>query len=370
MLVKSISDSFSSISTEKLEEIIFAMRAAPTGDNGQHWQYRILGNSIEIIHEPKRAKHILNQDFYASLLSLGTIIESAKIWSDANSFSMDINYYLKDLNRPHFATLSFEYVNESEKNVLNLLEYLPLRETNRNHFKKDPLEIDQIKNLQSQLDSFNLKINFISRPSKKFLEYLIHCEKYIWNNRDVFLDTVRWIRFNQKEVEKHRDGFNLKNIKLKKIDGLFIRIFEKSNFLYRFFWRIGLNLKIHLEVKTTLKNTGSFYSFSSRDNSIEGIVNIGRASLRTWVYLNSIGHGVQPLTIASLLPFILEEKGSLANCSDRYLSIFLGAKTLLNKEFSLNQNERIKWMFRTGPAKKLSSDARTLRKDLSFYLKE
>jgi len=370
VLVKSNSNSFSAISIEKLEEIIFAMRAAPTGDNGQHWHYRIVGNSIEIIHEPKRAKHILNQDFYASLLSLGTIIESAQIYSDAKSFSMDINYCLKDLKRPHFATLSFEHANDFEKNVLNLLEYLPLRETNRNHFKKDPLEIDHIKNLQSQLDSLNLKINFISRPSKNFLEYLIHCEKYIWNNRDVFLDTVKWIRFNQKEVEKHRDGFNLKNIRLKKIDGFFIKIFEKSNFLYRLFWKIGLKIKIHLEVKSTLRNTGSFYSFSSADNSMEGVVNIGRASLRSWVYLNSIGHGVQPLTIASFLPFILEEKGSLLNCSDRYLSIFQGATTILNKEFSLNDNERIKWLFRTGPAKRLSSDARTLRKDLSFYLKE
>jgi hypothetical protein len=74
------------------------------------------------------------------------------------------------------------------------------------------------------------------------------------------------------------------------------------------------------------------------------------------------------LTIASLLPFIFEQKGKVQNAPQDYLDEFKFAHEHFSRNFKLKEGETPVWMIRTGKVAPLNSEARTTRRDLDSYL--
>jgi hypothetical protein len=357
------------VERSSLESIVSFLRHVPTGDNSQHWHYKMGESSIFVHHDELRAKHVLNEGHHASLLSLGTLVETTSIWCGAMGYALEVEYFLEDLNNSHFATLSFRALaHKPSSEDKNLLGHVDKRETNRNHFKKVGVPPETIKTIQQHIAPWNIQISERSRPSKKLFDYLVTCEKYIWHNRKVFLDTSKWIRFNEEEYINSKDGFNLKNIRLNKLDALFVKLFRKSDLFVKFFWALGMRLKVHLDTTSAIKNTGSFIIFSSISTKREDIINTGRSMYRTWITLNKDGYAVQPLSTASLLAFNLKSLGSLQGCSQKYKESFMESKNIFMSDYNLTEKQNVIWMIRTGPAKTLEENARTLRKESSFFL--
>jgi hypothetical protein len=131
---------------------------------------------------------------------------------------------------------------------------------------------------------------------------------------------------------------------------------------------LALKWKSKIDSRSILKNTSNLICFTTKKKDPESIVNIGRAMYHTWLKLNDNGNGVQPLTIASLLPFINQEKGGVADAPADYLEEFENAKGHFTRNFNLDHDESVVWMLRTGKATPLVQSARTIRRDIGSFL--
>lgn len=356
------------INNKQLREIINLMRYAPTGDNSQHWSFKINSDAtVEIHHDNTLSKHILNQDHYSSLLSLGGLIEIATIAATSSNHSVEALLSLENLDNSLYATLEF-----SQKSIIEevhpLIMTIKKRETNRKKYQSSSLPQGMIEEVKTQFKELGINIRSTSTIDRGLLKYLIKCDSYIWNNRTVFTDTAKWIRFSYNEKTKTKDGFSLENLNLKNIDGIFIKLLIKSKLVYKIMWPLALKWKSNIDSRSILKNTSNLICFTTKNNDAESIVNIGRAMYITWLRLNKSGNGVQPLTVASLLPFIKQQRGVVTNAPKNYLSEFDRAQEHFSRNFNLDKNESIVWMLRTGKAFPLVQSARTVRRDIESFL--
>lgn len=342
---------------EVVDAIIDKLINTPSGDNSQHWRYKWTGYQLHIIHDLNRARHPLNDGHYSSLLSLGCLIEALYICTSDFGIEPQIDYELSDFNNKALAKVSFT---EKKRSINILSKWIEKRETNRNIFDPDPLPKNYLDDIQSEFSKLGIRVESIEKPSKAFYDYLVKSELYVWVNRLVFLNTTKWIRYNKKEEEKTRDGFNLKNINLNKVDALFIKLFIRFPLVQKILYKLVVQFKAKADAQKTIENTANFISFSSKISSPLSIVNAGRAGYKTWLKLNSDSYGVQPMTAPGQLPFVLKNRGQLIGSNSAYRDFFTLGESILKNEFNL-KSEEVFWMLRTGKANTLKEDARTLR---------
>jgi len=352
------------ISTDIIDDILDKIRYVPTGDNSQHWNFKWQKNQILIYHNKERAKHILNDHFHASLLSLGCIIENIDISAKFHGLDFHVDYFLEDLTQDLLATVTL-FTMPTDPDML--YPFIEKRETNRNPFSRQPLKEEWLKPVMQKFTKMGVNIHSLERPDKRFFKFLLKCEQYIWFNREVLLDTVKWIRFNEGETIASRDGMNLENVKLKKIDAYFLKLFRQSAFLQKLVWYFGARWKVNFDAKSVLKNTSNFVCVTINDTRALSLVNAGRAMYRTWLVLTKNNYAVQPMTIASLLPYVMHNKSYLRGCNMSFTKSFADAPKILKKSFNLNAENPV-WMIRTGGANPLDPGSRTTRRNIKDFM--
>jgi hypothetical protein len=183
------------ISQKQLLEIANLLRYTPTGDNAQHWQFKVEADGILINHHKELSHHVLNEHFYSSLLSLGCLIEIAFIASSNSNHKLQVEYNLSELDRPFYARLRF-IAKDSIDEIHPLFSFITKRETNRRRFKATPLPGNFFDPFKVSFENLGVNIRTTTTIDHPFLKYLIKCDSYIWRNRKVFTDTTKWIRFS------------------------------------------------------------------------------------------------------------------------------------------------------------------------------
>ncbi len=352
------------ITDQMIKEILDSALSAPTGDNCQHWNFKYSQNNIEIHYNHQRGQHTLNDNLTAALISLGTVVETISIASSSHGIKTYEDYHLSDLSNSLWVTIALEISDKLDPHELS--EYIPKRETNRNHYKRVPLSKELINKLNIQVKKYNTTIFCSSNISSALRSYLMKCDLYIFRNKSAFKDTSKWVRFNKKEIYQSRDGFGLKNLCLNPLDGIFIKILKTIPTLLPFAYNLGLKIKLQFSSFRAFRNTGSFILFTSKKDDNLSIVNTGRAALLTWLVLTKNNNGVQPLTISTMLPLDLKKFKSLRGCPKDYINSFSRADQLLRKSFNTHSDDTAIWLFRTGPVQRLTKSERTLRRDQNY----
>lgn len=346
------------VNEEIRKDIVNCAVKSPTGDNAQHWQYSWENDRLLVRHLENTASHILNDHHYSSLLSLGCVVESISISAKHHGL---LSYFDFNLDNPDDSTwlkVGFQPGVFEE----DLYESLFQRHTNRYSYSKENIS-EQLKDslLLSGAD-YGVELHIVSKFSKELLKYVKACEQYVWSNYRVFKDTVKWLRFNKEEELETRDGMNLSNVKIKPFEAPMVKLLQVSKFAYKVMWYLGMSLKVKFETAKQFADTPYMIFFSAELNSRESYVNVGRSMFRAWCLLNKNSFGVQPLTVSSLLPVILEKEGALRECNESYMKYFSEAPDLFKTNLNLAQNKRIVWGLRTGKAKPLPVEKQTLRK--------
>lgn len=347
-------------------KIVDRLRYTPTGDNSQHWSFEWDGEILKVIHDINRARHPLNDGNYGSMLSLGCLVEILEISSQELGYIPNTQYRFEDFQHQPVLLVNFE---ECSPQKSALSEWVEKRHTNRSHYGDEELPNDFFDSLQQEFIHEKVVIKKIEKPSKDFINYLIKTDQYFMENRNVFLNIGKWIRFNDTETTKTRDGLRLANIGLSKLDGYFIKLFLKSPLLHKTIYNLHLKFKNIQNSKDTYQNTKYFISFSIKEETPEAIVNAGRAMYRSWLMLNRHGFGVQPLTSSAQLPFVLRAKDRLLGCLNKsFFKHFRNGHRIMKEEFDIKDATPI-WMLRTGKAEPIAESNKTLRLKTEQILK-
>ena len=265
-----------------------------------------------------------------------------------------------------FASISFSSHTKLRKEFSN--KDLTKRETNRHHFSTEFKDYGLIESVNDFARSLGVTISYSNTLSQETKKYIKNCENYVWEDYKAFMDTSKWIRFSEKEKLETKDGFGLKNIMLNRIDGFFVKLFRKSEFLFKSIYKIGLKFKVSIDASKMIQNTGVFIRFGADGDNPESFVSVGRVALRVWLKLNNSGYAVQPLSLASLFALSCNNNTESIVCSKKYLSMFTKGHQSIDQEFA--REDQTIWMLRSGRCNPLNNLERTLRKDIKTFIKD
>lgn len=347
------------VSNEARAAIVRAAILAPTGDNSQHWDFLWENDRLLVFYVPEKAKHVLNDHNYASLLSLGGVIESISISASHFGIESFFDYCMDKEGSNLWLRVGFKEAPNKEPDLYMDLEN---RHADRRKFINDKLPESLLKTFKKLGEELKVKVHIFKNDNPKLRNYLENSEKYIWNNRQVYLDTLKWVRFSKKEVLETRDGMSLANVGVKEFEAPALKALAFSKVLWHLILNTGMKVKVFFDTRAVYKSSPYFLFFSVDKFDRLDYVRVGRVMFRAWVILNKHSYGVQPMSIACLLPNILREKGELQNCNAFYEEQFRNSHALFESTLGLDEGERVVWGLRTGLTSRLPDDARTTRR--------
>lgn len=350
------------------EMIIFIIQHAiqtPSGDNAQPWKFVWSNNTLVILHSEETGRHTLNRANHASMIALGSVLESIRISSTRFGFKTKVKYLFQ-----HSKALSaWAEVTFSQQRLIPdlMLDMISLRSTDRREFIGGRIDLklrQQLAVLQQEFT--NCKIHIRSKPSKKFMNYFLKAEEYLWKNKNIVKDLCHLLRLTKTEDTNAVDGMSWKNININKFESFAFRLIRRFPVLPRLMWSFGFGFQVKQLAKKSIESSAALICFSIQSVTPEALAELGQAAYRTWLILNSNKFGVQPLSFSS--SSIADLVSGALTTNQAEVSFFSNGKNILQKTFSMQANDIPVWMFRTGLSGPLPAEMRTKRKSVANLL--
>ncbi len=362
----------------QLEEIESAAMKIPSGDNCQPFKIEFQGDLIIVLYNNELGKHELNIKNIASMISLGSLIQSLEILLSEN-----YKICLEEIGKIEFnegkngfyPVVTLKWKLDSKPEFKKLSPVILKRNTDRRPYGRMPFS----KNLNDELLDLNKKYKYAQlhlystnkiRENKKILNFLQRSDEYLWMNKKALLDFLNWLRWDESHFKKTRDGMSMKNLLINPIVKLFLKIFYKNPKRVDLLWKFSFKNNINSITKKLVVNSGSIVGFSIKSEDVNEIVELGRLSFEAWLILTKHNCGAQPLTLATLLSFVYSSKNynpqnhNLGKYNDYFQKNFLEGVSILQESFCINNTDRkILWALRAGYVNEpLPLQAQTLRR--------
>ena len=352
---------------EQIHRIVAAATTAPSGDNCQPWTFIWNKGALEMWHENARARHSINRENHASLLSLGCALELIRI-----AASHERREALVELG-------SFDVAGASPWAVVRfrgsavapdpLAPFIGKRVTDRRIYRGGSLSHCAFETiLETAGKSATAHVHVTDTYPPEFVDYLLQCEEFIWDHPPALSDFLAWIRMNSKEIESSRDGLPWNNLGVNFAEARILTLLRHLPASLKFLKMIGFKHQIRALARKQLKSNAGLICFSVTGTEPAMLVEAGSLALRTWLILTQSNFGVQPLTIASLSAFDFETGALPISTPSEYVDLFSEGRELFKQTFSLPANARPVWAMRVGMSPHFPKEHRTLRKPVSECL--
>jgi UDP:flavonoid glycosyltransferase YjiC (YdhE family) len=343
-----------------IESIITAAIQSPSGDNCQPWQFQWNGESLLISYDELRGAHSLNRSNHASLLAFGGLLESIKISASQFGLLTSIQMLVKNTeSKLPWAKVQFS---NSSQNIDPLAFKLFQRCTDRRPYKGGSITDSVFADIKVMANGFKkARIHVDGSLSKKIISYFMDSENFLWTNKKIVQDLVKWMRLSRKEFTQSSDGMSWKNMYINVIDALFLRVLRTYPKSLKFFWNFGLKQKIRMMTKKSLKSSAGLFCITIKKMDAESLCEAGQLAFRAWVMLNAKNYGVQPLTFASTSIAEALSNSLPAATSLKEKDHFLNGFEIVSQSFNLEKEDLPVWIFRTGITDSMPRQNRTNR---------
>ena len=348
------------IAKETLQTLALAATVAPSIDNCQPWRIRLHGNRLTICLDEERASFFGDYAFTGSYVTIGCMLENIAIAASSYNLKEDVVLFPEGLNGP-VASVSFTENGGLQKD--QLIAHINTRCTNRRPYRSVPLDASDLAALQGIVppSKGQLKL-FTDRESmKKLFKLSADVDSVIFSHHLLHENLFKWIRWDNKDAERTKDGMPLASLELDMLVRQFFRLISSWNTL-SLLNRIALNRLIGLLNSSLLLRSSAvgliIMDTSENVDFIEG----GRFLERVWLTAQAHGLAFQPF---GGMPFLLTriiKAGSDGFTQKQYellTSVFERLKTLAG----ITDNNAMIMLFRTGYAPPPSG--RTIRRPLS-----
>ncbi len=336
-----------------LKRILEAALRSPSGDNCQPFRYKIADSSkIEIHHNEQAGKHFFNSDNYASLLALGTSIESMMIESRGLGLTPTIQL-TKELGSTqihHWATLQ---LSKAEKPIAeDLVGLIDKRWTCRFPFSTEKIPNQIVRDCKTQvlLTSSKVELHYEQPMQLEFIDFIKKSDLVLWKHQEAAIDLLKKIRFSSNNESAFGDGMSGFELGIKDYEMFLMRFIQAYPSLIPFFYKAGLKHTALRVSEKNYKNSAGLFAFAIPIDidPIVGCVEAGRAALRVWMHLNKLGYVVQPVTPASMLCFQNRNKSLTPLMKPEYVTIYNNGTQLWKKYFGVGENSDVIWALRVG----------------------
>ncbi len=329
----------------KIEAILKAAIAAPSGENCQPWQFKVRGNEILVYLLPERDQSLYNFGHLASYMAIGAAIENLLIEASRQGVAAEVSFFENILEANVVARIALT-TNQTTPDPL--AKYIPLRATNRKPFKKIPLSHEEILALRSAAsDRKGSQVLLTDNRDEIAALGKVGAtnEEVMLSNKQLhafFFDHVNWTK---KEDEEKKIGFFIDTLELPPPARLMFKVFKRWGVMKQLI-RIGFHRIVGKENAATYAKAGAIGALVTAGDTPIDFVQAGRTMERVWLTATSLGLQFQPIT--GILYFYLRlkagDRGAFTiDQQKQILDAYEKAETIFAA-----QGKTISFMFRVG----------------------
>ncbi len=263
---------------------------APSVHNVQPWKIRFTENGFDLFQSTERRLHVGDPRLHDNDVSLGAFIELCSMFLRHNGFQLTSS----PLASEKIGTLESRFrfnVSISAVETDPLFQFISKRKSYRGIFSDDqPIDIESLKKIHIP----GLQVQWITGKDemKKWAQIYDESSAHINKNPGYFKELVHWLRFSEKHPSFNEDGLNYKSLALGKPEAVMGNLLFNVPF-FKLLSLLKMEKVLITEAPQIRSAQGIFVIFASQElNSIE----MGRAFIRFWLTLTSLGISVCPLS--------------------------------------------------------------------------
>lgn len=334
------------------DKVVLAVRMTPTGDNSQPFTIDWNTDHAIIHHNDELARHRLNVNNIASMISLGCLLENVRV--AALSEGMGIDYTLDKTNPLSSFKITFHKLNHSASDLLKAIE---LRCSDRRNFSGGYTP-ELAKELSNVSVNYQAQLKIFQKLPDKIYKFALKCDSIFWEDTRIFFDTVSWVRFSKEEALRTKDGLTAANLGLNPITKFFFWLTTRNTVTQKIFKILGLKAQGKVILKNQLNSAAGVVFFYPPERSLLGLVETGKLAQRVWLELTQRDYAAQPFTLPTLLPFANHTNLGNKDFDPEITELLNTGAQLMNDELNLPA-----WGLRFGKVDKPFPDsARTYRR--------
>ena len=350
---------------EKQRRIVELAMRAPNVDNAQPFYFQWEGNRLLIFRDEKRDRRRGNAGNYISMVGLGCLAEYVAIAASGEGLSaaLHFRYDEEHLDRP-WLSVAFD---SEQGGADDLLPGLKIRCSDRRLYEGGTLADPVFGEIAADVvDIQGANLYFEDSSNQKLIAYVLQCEEFLWADKEILPEILSWVRWNQEEVRRTRDGVPWQSLGVSFLTSRLMKFVATSEIFRKLARRSGGPLRAQQKtVEAQIRSSAALGCITVEDARPETMFKLGRVFVRTWVRLNLSGFGVQVMANPAIHAFqyaadIIPEDYPVAS-----KRTFAQGERILTEAFGVGEGEIPAWMFRTGKSSPLPAEMRTLRRPLS-----
>lgn len=245
--------------------MIEAATKAPSGHNTQPWLFRPHKSSIEILPNLRDSLPVVDKNHRELFISLGAATENLCIMASHLGYSSQVK--IDEVNQKIIVNLNKQSGVHKDDLVLQIAE----RQTNRKVYEGKIIPTDILQILNNIKLYQNTKFYTISKNDSLFtyLKSFIIRGNDIQMNNDAFKEELlKYIRFNNKEIERNPTGLTFKVMGAPAMPAIISKPIIKS------YLKPDKQNKSDLE---KIDSSSNLILFTSKENTISDWINLGRS---------------------------------------------------------------------------------------------
>jgi len=180
---------------------------APSGHNTQPWKFRIKENTIFIYPDISRRLPVVDPLERELYISLGCALENLVIAAEHEGYRALVGYSFED----GAISVNLELA-EGKANNDWLFNAIPIKQSTRRQYDGRPIPGADMERLASLPLEQGVSVLFVTEPEKieGIIELVKEGNSIQMNDRDFMQELISWIRFNEAEANRYRDGLSSK----------------------------------------------------------------------------------------------------------------------------------------------------------------
>lgn len=346
---------------QDLIKIINISIFAPSGDNSQPWKFKIIDNTILVYGVFDRDISLYNYNKYASMVSIGALLENIKISASHFKYNCHIKF-IENFSDDLIAVCSFKESLDFEN---PLFKYIDKRQTNRKPYKKTKinkettLEIEDCNvfpDLELKIITDEIKINSLAK-------YSSINEKIVLENKklhDFLFNHITW----SEEEDNIKKGFYIKTLELKGPQKIVFRILKLWR-LNKVLNKIGMSDFVSKDNFNLYKNSGAMITITSNEINQLYFLKTGMLSQKIWLTATKNNLFMQPLTGIIFLNHRINNDKNENVFNPKHIELIKNSYENMKKVINPN-NKEITIMFRLGAAPNPSASTKRLKAEIEI----
>jgi hypothetical protein len=190
----------------KFREILRYAILAPSGHNTQPWMFSIEDEMIRITPDYSRRLAVVDPDDRELFISLGCALENLVISARQTGYEVEPEYFPS--TEPDSIVVRMRMTTAMPDNVL--FDAIPQRQSTRNEYNKQSVPSDELKKLEESAKPNGLSARtFVdTKEIEQLIEFVKAGDKHQLSDKAFVDELIEWIRFNDDELFKNRDGLS------------------------------------------------------------------------------------------------------------------------------------------------------------------